>query len=141
MSVPLNIRKALEARIVAFVPVSPVQNAPIQWRAFGVEQPNSGPWIEVGFFGETSGFFDKGGSAKNRRGFVRLTCTQKGTEAKASANLTELAGQIEAWFPKGLVLTNSGVSVKISRDTQVTEEFWDAGRLKRPVLAYWQSIA
>lgn len=134
------IYAALEARLLSFAVSAPLTAAaPVLWRSEGIQEPDSGYWVEAAFMGETTGRVDDAGSQANLRGYLQATCCERrGTGA--AFRLRTLAFQIADHFPKGLQLFEGGRAIKISRDTEVQSEFHDGGRLKRPVAIYWQSI-
>lgn len=137
----LSIHQALEAHVGEFSPAAPLDSTPIQYRSFGISEPETGPWVEIAILGENGRPLDKAGSATDRRGYIQFTTTQRIGDVDASANLLSLADQIEDHFPKGLRLSAGGLVVKVSRDPEMQSEFPDNGRLRRPVVVYWQAIA
>ena len=145
----LNAHRALEARIASFAVSAPLtDDAPILWLVTGQAtgggqndyvEPESGYWLEVRFIAETADRVDSAGSQKSRSGTVRITAVMRQGE-RAGYETTLLAQQVEAHFPKGLPLYEGGSAIKIVRDTEVQSAFYDAGRIKRPVIVRWNSI-
>lgn len=145
----VNIRTALETRLAAFAVSAPLPDAaPILWLVSGEAtgtagraEPESGYWLEVRFIAETTGRVDAAGSQKDRAGTVRITAVQRAGETAASLNVMRLAEQVADYLPKGLQLFGDGPPVKIDRDTEVQSEFFDAGRIRRPVIVRWRNFS
>lgn len=145
----VNIRTALEAKLAAFAVSAPLSDtAPILWLVSGEAtgtadraEPESGYWLEVRFIAETTGRVDAAGSQKDRAGTVRITAVQRAGETAASLNVMRLAEQVADHLPKGLQLFGSGQPVKIDRDTEVQSEFFDEGRIRRPVIVRWRNFS
>ena len=146
----VNIRRALEARLAAFTVSAPLTAAaPILWLVSGqatgnpegdVTEPASGYWLEVRFIAETTGRVDYAGSRKDRAGTLQIAAVERKGEG-ASLRVMQLAEQVSAHFPKGFQLFEGGDAVKIDRDTEVTSEFFDNGRIRRPVIVRWRAFS
>ena len=135
-----DILNALEARVAEFTLSTPLAgDINIQWWSRGIDEPPSGFWVEVAFLGDNTGRVDSKGRARSERGYIQLTCCESRSDT-ASLNLTRLADQIREHFPKGLQLFEGSAAVKVSRDTEILSEFFDDGKLKRPVIVRWQAV-
>lgn len=144
MSADADIILALVKRLEGFTAASPVPT-PVQIAELGGE-PFTEPskekvlWIEPKVFPNVPGRVSAKGDVANYRGYLQaMCCINKGKYALYY--VTKLAGQVAAHFPKALLMTENGVTVKVSRDPGVASVIEDDGKIKVPVAIYYQAIA
>lgn len=124
----LFARAALMATQGPILPVSLPEQAP----AFTV--PSSGKYLDVQFLPNAPAW-EGLAAGKVDQGLMQVMVVwPRGLGQVAPLNA---AGQVAAWFPKGLLLYATGLKVKITREPVVAPPLTDPDKCRVPVTLYW----